>query len=114
MHGHLGAEELEFCRGCAESEEPVGPPGGDVQEEEEYKGLSPDCGGQEESPAKNVGDVAPKPGEDGVPESPGRGRSNCKLRCTPHQHTHTLNIQRLVLEFGESHIPPIMVQSSYD
>lgn len=56
-----------FRQGCAESEEPVGLPEGGVQEEVEHRGLSPESAGQEESAAKNVGDVAAKPGEDGCP-----------------------------------------------
>ena len=77
-----------FHQGCAESEEPVGLPEGGVQEEVEHRGLSPESAGQEESAAKNVGDVAAKPGEDGCPPIPRRGQRPLQTEMNPPpQHT---------------------------
>lgn len=111
----MEAEELEFCQGHVEWEEHVGLsrrrcPGGN----EIYKSQSPEVGSGE-SLAKNVRDTGAKPGEEGVPESPGGGGGNCKLHILllTHTYTHTKHsFKDMVLEYGDSQIPSVIFQSS--
>lgn len=71
-------------------------PEGGVQEEMNYKSQSPEVGSGE-SLAKNVRDMGAKPGEEGVPESPGGGGGNCKLHILllTHTYTHTKHGSRI-------------------
>lgn len=111
----MEAEELEFCQGHVEWEEHVGLsrrrcPGGN----EIYKSQSSEVGSGE-SLAKNVRDMGAKPGEEGVPESPGGGGGNCKLHILLliHTYTHTKHsFKDIVLEYGDSQIPSVIFQSS--
>ena len=108
--GGRGTWEQTSLSSCAESEKPVGE---GVQWEIEYTKPQTASG---ESLAKNVGDVGTKPGDNGVSESPGRGGGNCRLNvlsrmCTLARTRQTF--EDMILEFGDSPSPSIIVQSSY-